>query len=77
MSGLASFFWQFDSQEFAKMHQAEYEARKAWLKKKIEDCNRKIAQGVLSAKIRLMIVEDRVMYEDILKAMYGEEVNNG
>jgi hypothetical protein len=64
---------QFDSAEFAKMHQAEHEYRRNWLEKKIADCKKKIAEGILSPSIRVAVLEDMVMFQDILDAMYVQE----
>lgn len=78
MNGYATLFWQFDATEFARMHQAENEYRRTWLGKKIAKCQKELAEGILSTKVRTQVLEDMIMFEDILKAMYGDkEVSNG
>jgi hypothetical protein len=70
-------FWHFDPVEFARLHHAEVAYRRTWLERKIADCQQKLSEGVLSPTVRTCVLEDMVMFEGVLKAMYGEEVAGG
>ncbi len=72
-AGYATLFWQFDPRELAKMHAAEYEYRRTWLENKVAGCEKKLAEGILSPKLRVAVLEDMVMYNDILRIMYQRD----
>lgn len=76
MSTLGSIFWQFDAAEFAKLHEAEHHARRAWLVTKIRQCEADLDNTVLMGMTeeRIRILEDLTMFQSLLETMYGKEV---